>query len=88
MKTKQGFMLRTVGQRNVVVPVGQASLEFNGMITLNETGAFIWKKLQNGCEYDELIAAILAEYDATEEEAKAGADALLTQMREANLLEE
>jgi len=81
-------MLRTVGQRNVVVPVGQASLEFNGMITLNETGAFIWKKLQNGCEYDELIAAILAEYDATEEEAKAGADALLTQMREANLLEE
>ena len=35
-----------------------------------------------------IFAAILAEYEATEEEAKTGVDALLTQMREANLLEE
>ena len=88
MKTKPGFMLRSVGGRNVVVAIGQASLEFNGMITLNETGAFIWKKLQTGCTYDELIASILSEYDTTEEVAKEGADALLAQMREANLLEE
>ena len=88
MKTKQGFMLRSVGGRNVVVPIGQASLEFNGMITLNETGAFIWKKLQTGCTYDELIDAIKKEYDATEEDIKTGVDALLAQMREANLLEE
>lgn len=88
MKIKKGFMLRTVGERNIVVPVGAASLEFNGMITLNETGAFIWKKLSLGCEYEELISAILLEYDTTEEEAKAGADALLAQIRKENLLEE
>ena len=87
MKTKPGFMLRSVGGRNVVVAIGQASLEFNGMITLNETGAFIWKKLQTGCSYDELIDAIKKEYDATEEDIKTGVDALLSQMREANLLE-
>lgn len=88
MKTKPGFMLRSVGGRNVVVAIGQASLEFNGMITLNETGAFIWKMLQTGCSYDELIDAIKKEYDATEEDIKTGVDALLAQMREANLLEE
>lgn len=88
MKIKQGFMLRSVGGRNIVVPVGAASLEFNGMITLNETGAFIWKTLQKGASYDELICAILSEYDTTDAEAKKGADALIAQMREAKVLEE
>ena len=88
MKTKKGFMLRSVGNRHIVVAVGSASLEFNGLITLNETGAFIWKQLQEGCEYDELLAKLLEEYDATEEEAKAGIDAFLAEVRAANLLEE
>ena len=38
MKTKKGFMLRQTAGRNIVVAVGQASEEFNGLITLNETG--------------------------------------------------
>lgn len=88
MKTKKGFMLRSVGNRNVVVAIGKASLEFNGLINLNETGAFIWKMLQTGCEYDDILKAMLSEYDTTEDEAKAGIDAFLAEMRKAGLLEE
>ena len=36
MKTKKGFMLREVGGRHIVVAIGKASEEFNGLITLNE----------------------------------------------------
>ena len=66
MKTKKGFLLRSVGGRNVVVAVGQASEEFNGLITLNESGAFLWKLLQNGTTYQAMLDEMLKEYDVDE----------------------
>jgi hypothetical protein len=47
MKIKEGFMLRSVADNYVVVPVGKASLELKGLINLNSVGAFIWKCLEN-----------------------------------------
>ena len=44
MKIKDGFMLRKVGGQNVVVAVGKASRDFNGIIRLNDTGRFLWEK--------------------------------------------
>ena len=43
MKIKNGFVIRSVGGENVVVPVGEMSKQFHGMINLNETGAFLWR---------------------------------------------
>ena len=88
MKIKKGFMLRSVADRNVVVPIGQASVDFNGLITLNETGAFLWKKLVDGCSYDELLSALLAEYEVDEATAKEGIDAFLNTARSAKLIDE
>lgn len=87
MKIKKGFMLRNVGDKNIVVAVGKASLELNGLITLNETGAFIWKMLQQGCEYDDILKGILNEFDTNEETARVGIDAFLEEVKAANLLE-
>lgn len=88
MKIKKGFMLRNVGNKNVVVAIGAASLELNGLITLNDTGAFIWKMLQKGCEYNDILNAILKEFDTDEETAKQGIDAFLEEVKNAKLLEE
>ena len=88
MKTKKGFMLRSVGGRHVVVAIGKASEEFNGLITLNESGAFLWKQLQNGTTYEDMLKAILEEYEVDEETARAGIDTFLETARNANLLEE
>ena len=43
MKIKDGYLHREVAGNIIVVPVGEASMNFNGMINLNETGAFLWK---------------------------------------------
>ena len=88
MKTKKGFMLRSVGGRHVVVAIGKASEEFNGLITLNESGAFLWKLLQNGTTYEDMLAAMLEEYEVDEETARAGIDAFIETAKGANLLEE
>ena len=43
MKIKEDYLLRKVAECYVVVPVGKATVDFNGMMNLNETGAFLWE---------------------------------------------
>ena len=88
MKIKAGFMLRSVAGQNVVVPVGTAAIDFNGMINLNESGAFLWKTLEGGATEAELVSALLAEYDAPEDIARADVAAFIKKMKEANLIDE
>lgn len=88
MKTKKGFMLRSVADTHIVVPVGQASVDFNGLITLNDTGAFLWEHLADGCTYDELLNALLSEYDVSEDVAKKDIDAFIKTAENAGVIEE
>ena len=71
MKIKDDFVLRKVADSYVVVPVNSLTLDFNGVINLNETGAFLFEQLQKGIEKDELIAKMISEYDVTKEKASA-----------------
>ncbi|MBQ8319544.1 MAG: PqqD family protein [Clostridia bacterium] len=71
MKIKKGFILRNVGGECVVVPVGEMSKSFHGMINLNETGSFLWNFFTAEHTADEAVAALLGEYDVAEELARA-----------------
>ena len=62
MKLKEGFVLREVAGDTVVIPSGD-TLDLNMMITLNETGKFLWEHLQSETDEAALVAALLAEYD-------------------------
>jgi len=88
MKIKEGFMLRDVAGSYVVVPMGKEAADFNGMITLNETGAFLWKQLEKGCTREELLAAMQKEYDVTEERASQGIEKFLAQIEENHFAED
>ncbi len=63
MKIKEGYLLRELADTYVVVPVGQAAVDLRGMITLNGTGAFLWKQLQTSQTVEALVKALVAEYD-------------------------
>lgn len=67
MKIKSGFMLRTIAGSDIVVTVGKRTLDFNGIINLNETGSFLWKRLEKGTTEDELVTAILENYTDVDE---------------------
>lgn len=69
MQLKEGFILRTVAGETVVVPTG-AQLQTNMMITLNETGKFLWERLEKGTDEEALVAALLGEYDVDEQTAR------------------
>ena len=66
MKIKEGFLLRQVAGQNVVLPAGD-TLDLNVMITLNETGAFLWERMQTETTQEVLVEALLAEYDVAEQ---------------------
>ena len=52
-----------------MIPSG-AELDLNMMITLNDTGCFLWEQLQKGTTEDALVAALLEEYDVDEAMAR------------------
>ena len=79
MKIKEGFIIKKLGIGYIVVTVGDASKDFNGVIRLNETGAFLWKSIQDGADSREkLIQAMLDRYeDLNQETAKKDLDEFL-----------
>ncbi len=79
MKIKNGFIMKKLGPGYVVVTVGDASREFNGMIRLDPSGAFLWQSILDGANTREkLVAAMLARYeDLDEATARADLDEFL-----------
>lgn len=87
MKIKSGFVLRKIASSWMVVPVGERAAELNGMISLNETAAFVWQFLQEEHTKEELVAAMVAEFDVTPQQAGQDIDAMLSNMKAAGLLD-
>ena len=87
MKIKDNFMLRQVADCYVVVPIGPAVADFNGMINLNEAGAFLWQLLENETTEDAVVAAMLEHYDVDEAVAKNDVKKFVAQLTEADLLD-
>lgn len=87
MKVRSGFMLREIAGQAVVVPLGERVVEFNGIITLSESGAFIWRKLENEVSEKELVEYLINEYDIDIETARNDMEDFLNSMRQKNLID-
>lgn len=87
MKIKSGFAKREIAGSIIVVPVGKTSLEFNGMITLNESGAFFWDCFTNDITVDDAVKMVTDEYDVDEDRARADIEAFVKMLKENDFLE-
>lgn len=85
MKLKDGFILRTVAGETVVLPAGGVT-NFDMMITLNDTGKFLWERLTVGAEEEDLVKDLLAEYDVTEELARKSVVTFVARLKELDFL--
>ena len=64
------YLLREVAGSQVLIPVGEATHEFPGMITVNATSAYLWECLATQQTKESLVAALLKRYDVPEQQAK------------------
>lgn len=87
MKIKDDFIMRKVAGSFVVVPVNDMTLNFNGIVNLNETGAFLFSLLQHEISENELVLKLLDEYDVSEDLAKADVDMFISKLKGADMLE-
>lgn len=87
MKIKDGFMLRQIAGSYVVIAYGKNAVDFNGMISLNDTGAFLWKKISEGRTRDELVSDLLEEYSVDKSVAQKDVDAFLKKIEDAGVAE-
>ncbi len=85
MKLKDGFILREVAGQIVVLPTG-SDLDLNMMITLNDTGKFLWERLQQETDVDALVEALLGEYDVDRETAQKSVQAFVEKLQANGLL--
>lgn len=87
MKINENFVLRNVAESWVVIPLGQDMVNLNGIINLNESGAFLWEKLRSGAEVEELARVLTEEYEVSFEEAMADAEAFCKKLMDVGCLE-
>ena len=80
------YILRQIAGEYVILPTGSTTLNFNGMITVNEQGAFLWERLREETTRDALVAAILEEYEVDPETAGADVDEFLAVLRHSRIL--
>ena len=86
MKLKDGFFMRQIAGQTVVLPGGDV-LDLNMMITLNETGAFLWERLNEETSVEALVTALLGEYDVDEKTAQQAVEAFVQKLNDHGFLE-
>ena len=86
MKLKKQFVLREIVGEAVLVPIGESATRFNGLITINELGKFIWKNLEKVENEEKLLQLILNEYEVDEDTANKDLDEFLQVLKDMDIV--
>jgi len=87
MKIHDDFILKEVAGNFLVVPTGEKMLDFSSMVTINETGAFLWEQLKTGASLEELESLIIKEYDIDSDTARNDINEFVNTLRANKIIE-
>lgn len=82
------FLLREVAGEAVLVPVGEAGIFENSVISLNETCCFLWKLFQQPRTVEDVIAEARKEYSDPDGEMEQGIRDFMREYLQYGLLKE
>ena len=89
MKVIPGFALRPLGNEYLLIAESVDLVNFNAMITLNESAAYLWRNVADKPSFDEqtLTDLLLAEYEVSPEQALADARKTIASWKEAHIIQ-
>ncbi len=87
MKRSENFVLKELMGSFVLVPIGDAAMNLNGIITLNESAKFLWDAAVGEFELNDLVDALISEYEIDIQTATEGAEVFLKRMKEEGCIE-
>ena len=82
MKLKDEFVITDLGESSVLVPVGEMAESLHGIIQLNETAAFIVKQMKDDITIDQIVDALIREYEVERDEAEKSVLAVVEKLNE------
>ena len=81
MEVKKSFAIRQIADEFLLVPTGKSAIDLNGMITLNEVAADIWKMIPEIESEEQIVERLLELYDAQESEVRTDVSEFMTRLR-------
>ena len=88
MQIKDGFRLRNLGREKIVVAEGAAQVDFNKMIVLNESAAYLWESLEGKeFEVEDIVNLLLERYEVEESVARADSEKIASDWKSAGLVQ-
>lgn len=87
MRLKTGFMLREIANQWIVVPLGQRTVEFNAIMNLSETGAIIWKGLEQTNTTEQILMELIDKYEVDYETAQIDFNTFVSVLKDKGILE-
>lgn len=88
MKIRNGFIVREVGGKHVVIATGEAARNFNGIIKLNDSAKMLWEMLEGGSCESELADALIERYEVDELTAQNDVSMFVTKLKGAGIIDE
>ncbi len=89
MRKKKGFAMHQVCEQNIIVGEGRENIDFNNLITMNSSAAFLWNKAAEGeFTVDGLVEMLCKEYDVDKETARRDCEELVSEWLNAGIIEE
>lgn len=86
MKIKHGYLMKNVAGSNIVVNV-TGNMDLNGMITLNDVGAFLWSEIEKGSDKAQLVKVLTDKYVVEKETAQKDVAFFIKKLENAGILE-
>ena len=87
MKIKKELVKRDIAGDIVLVPVGKAVYDSNGLFVLNGAGAFLWDRLESAESEADLLAAMLDEYEVPADTARGDIREFLETLRTMGIID-
>lgn len=87
MKLKKNYILKQIANQTVLIPVSDEALKFNGMVSLNETSAFLCECLKEEMTLDALAVKLTESYNIDLEKAKKDIVKFTTMLKDKGILE-
>lgn len=86
MRVKENYVLRQIAETWVVLPLAEETVNFSGMLTLNDSGAMLWKLLEKESDRKALVNALTSEYTVSDEQAANDVDEFLDKLIQAGCI--
>lgn len=86
MRIKEGLVIRKINNFYAVIPSDKKTVDFHGMMTLNESGKKLYDALKNDISIDDLARLLYETYDIDQKQALEDVEVFIERLENHQLL--